>query len=282
MFGYITVNQQELKIKDYNRYRSYYCGLCQALRERYGKTGQITLTYDMTFLVILLTGLYEPECRIDQRRCMVHPGRKHDMLVNEFSAYAADMNILLAYHNCMDDWIDDRNLLKLSSAKILERKYKSLKKRYPRQTNAIETYLEQVHKSEHENINDLDLVSGYTGTLLGELFVYRRDEWNNTLRRMGFFLGKFIYLMDALDDLESDEKKNHYNPWKFYRDRPDFEEFSRNILTMMTAECAREFEKLPILMDAEILRNILYSGLWTKYELMQQKKQELNQERKNK
>ena len=90
MFGYITVNQQELKIKDYNRYRSYYCGLCQALRERYGKTGQITLTYDMTFLVILLTGLYEPECRIDQRRCMVHPGRKHDMLVNEFSAYAAD------------------------------------------------------------------------------------------------------------------------------------------------------------------------------------------------
>lgn len=279
MFGYITVNQQELKIKEYSRYRAYYCGLCKALRERHGIAGQMTLTYDMTFLAILLSGLYEPDSRSCPGRCLVHPCRKHEILSNEYTAYAADMNILLAYHNCMDDWLDDKSLRKLTYAKLLEKRYKALEALYPRQIQAINIYMEDVRGAEECRLEDLDQISGYTGTLLGELFVYSEDEWSVILRRMGFFLGKFIYLMDAYEDLEADTKKGLYNPWTFYRNRTDFERFCLEVLHMMAADCAREFEKLPILLDAGILRNILYSGLWLKYEMIQKKYKEKKEEK---
>ena len=207
MFGYITVNQQELKIKEYNRYRAYYCGLCKSLRERHGIAGQMTLTYDMTFLAILLSGLYEPDSCSGLERCLVHPCRKHKILSNEYTAYAADMNILLAYHKCMDDWLDDKSLWKLSYARLLKKRYKTLEARYPRQVQAINIYMENVHNGEKCRLEDLDLISGYTGVLLSELFTCREDEWSAILRQMGFFLGKFIYLMDAYEDLEADIKK---------------------------------------------------------------------------
>ena len=279
MFGYITVNQQELKIKEYNRYRAYYCGLCKSLRERHGMAGQMTLTYDMTFLAILLSGLYEPDSCSGLERCLVHPCRKHMILSNEYTAYAADMNILLAYHKCMDDWLDDKSLWKLSYARLLKKRYKTLEARYPRQVQAINIYMENVHNGEKCRLEDLDLISGYTGVLLGELFTCREDEWSAILRQMGFFLGKFIYLMDAYEDLEADIKKELYNPWIFYRNQTDFEKFCLETLHMMAAECAREFEKLPILMDAEILRNILYSGLWSKYEMIQKNYKEEKEEK---
>jgi len=272
MFGYITINESELKIKDYRRYRSYYCGLCRILKERFGRAGQITLSYDMTFLVILLTGLYEIEGTTQEHRCLVHPGKKHTMFWNDCTSYAADMNILLTYHNCMDDWFDDKSLVKLSAAKLLEKKYKQLARQYPRQSAAMNAYMELVRKSESENKFDLDLVSGYTGNLLGELFVWKEDAWADTLRRMGFYMGKFIYLMDAYDDMAKDEKKHLYNPWLPYANDPDFEDTCKNILHMMMADCAKEFEKLPILLDLEILRNILYSGVWIKYAAIIKKK----------
>ncbi|MDO5424735.1 MAG: DUF5685 family protein [Eubacteriales bacterium] len=265
MFGYVTINKSELKVKEYERYQAFYCGLCKVLKERYGRIGQMTLTYDMTFLVILLTGLYELPDTMETHRCIAHPQEKHPMLYNEATAYAADMNILLTYHNCMDDWFDDRNVVKLSTARALEKKYQSLESRYPRQSAAMTSYMEKIRKGEAEKNEDLDLLSGCTGELLGELFVWKEDEWADTLRQTGFYLGKFIYLMDAWDDLKKDQKKNHYNPWRHLASQPDFEETCHRILTMMMAECARHFEKLPILQEAEILRNVIYSGVWSTY-----------------
>ena len=94
---------------------------------------------------------------------------------------------------------------------------------------------------------DLDRVSGYFGRMMAELFVYKKDVWEETLRRIGFFLGKFIYLMDAYDDLEEDRKKHCYNPLIRICEEEDFEERIRGILCMMIAECSAEFEKLPCL-----------------------------------
>jgi hypothetical protein len=273
MFGYITVNDQELKLREYTRYRSYYCGLCRELHKQYGTLGQLTLSYDMTFLVLLLSALYEPEETEETHRCIAHPASRHKMLYTPFTTYGADMNILLTYHNCMDDWFDDKDVVKLSMAKLLKKRYHRLADKYPRQTAAVTAYMERVAEAEAANAQDLDLISGFTGTLLGELFVYQEDGWSNDLRQTGFFMGKFIYLMDAWEDLEKDQKKEHYNPWKFYSSRPDFQDFGRNILTMMATECARAFERLPIVSrDVEILRNILYSGIWMRYAALEQKK----------
>ena len=110
--------------------------------------------------------------------------------------------------------------------------------------------------------------------MMAEIFVYKKDVWEKTLRRIGFFLGKFIYLMDAYDDLEEDRKKHCYNPLIRICEEEDFEERIRGILCMMIAECSAEFEKLPCLLDVDILRNILYDGVWNRYRLIQMKKQE--------
>ena len=99
MFGYITVNRPELKVKESAAYDAYYCGLCHALHGRHGRAGQLTLTYDMTFLVILLNGVYEHPLHEKTGRCLVHPMKQHTERWNDFSSYCADMNVLLAYYN---------------------------------------------------------------------------------------------------------------------------------------------------------------------------------------
>ena len=106
------------------------------------------------------------------------------------------------------------------------------------------------------------------------MFVYKQDEWEDEIRRMAFFLGKFVYLMDAYEDLEKDKKKGNYNPFAFVEQNEDYEEKCRSVLSMMMAECSREFEKLPIIKNVEILRNIIYSGVWCRYERLQVKKEE--------
>ena len=117
-------------------------------------------------------------------------------------------------------------------------------------------------------------MAGLTGEMLGEIFAWKQDEWYDELKTLGFYMGKFIYLMDAYEDLDSDEKHNSYNPLLLLREEQDkdFEVLVRLMMTSMMSECAKSFERLPILLHADILRNILYSGVWSKYEYIQLKK----------
>lgn len=265
MFGYVTINPPELKMKEYHRYKAYYCGLCKALKKRHGIRGQVLLNYDMTFLVILLTGLYECKTRVGKKRCFAHPLQLHPMLMNEMSAYAADMNVLMAYYHFMDDWRDARSIPKWAAAKLLERKRKKIEKQYKRQGKTIANCIKQLTEYEKQGERNLDKVAGCFGELLSEVFIYQEDCWQPFLKRIGFFLGKFIYLMDAYEDLQEDQQKGTYNPFLHYYTMPEFEALAQNILNMMMAECSMAFEKLPIVKDVEILRNILYSGVWVKY-----------------
>ena len=103
MFGYVVANKAGLSEQQLARYRAFYCGLCRALRTRFGQLGRMTLTYDMTFLVMLLSSLYEPETHTGANRCVPHPKTPQHWLQNEFTEYAADLNLALAYHNLLDD-----------------------------------------------------------------------------------------------------------------------------------------------------------------------------------
>ena len=109
---------------------------------------------------------------------------------------------------------------------------------------------------------------------MGELFAWKQDEWYNELKTLGYYMGKFIYLMDAYEDLDKDEKKGCYNPLRYLKQEndKDFETLCRLMMTSMISESAKSFERLPILLHADILRNILYSGVWSKYEYIQLKK----------
>lgn len=275
MFGYVNVNQKELTKEQKDSYQSYYCGLCRCLKQVSGAKGAMLLNYDMTFLTLLLTGLYEPQVLRQDFTCMVHPVGKKIAKSSEATIYAAKMNVLLSYQSMEDDWNDNRSLTKKSMAKMFSRDYERIKQEYPRQAKAVEDYIEKLTVAEMGNEKNLDAVSGLTGEMLAEIFDWKQDHWSEELRCMGFYLGKFIYLMDAYEDLEKDAQKGLYNPflsWKEENKGTDLDTFVRLILTSMLAECAKSFERLPIVKYADILRNILYSGVWTRFEVTQMKK----------
>ena len=273
MFGYVTVNENELKVRDAKRYKGFYCGLCRSLKKRYGLRGQVILPYDMAFVDILLNGLYELPLTEEDRKCVVHPVGKQHMIYNDITDYAADMGLLLAWYKLRDDAEDDHNLKAAAASRALKKPAGRIAGAWPRQAEACRHYVDTLRTYEEKKIYDLDLVAGLSGTALGEIFVMKEDEWAEELRSTGFYLGKFVYLMDAYEDLEKDLEKGHYNPWEPYRDRVDFEAAAENILTMMMAECAKQFEKLPVVQDIDILRNIVYSGVWMKYAELRRKKE---------
>lgn len=275
MFGYIAINKSEMKFKDYDMYHSYYCGLCKRLKEEYGHRGQMTLSFDMTFLIVLLTGLYEPETKIETVNCIAHPLEKHAARTNELTDYAAAVNLMLTYYKCLDDWQDEHRKKSFAAAKLLEPKMKAIQKLYPKKAALVASNLKKLSELERKNEQNLDTMAGLFGEIMAELFVYRHDEWENPLRKMGFFLGKFIYLMDAYEDVEEDIKTGSYNSLKNdFENNPAFADDCRQLLTMMMAECSREFERLPILLHADILRNILYSGVWCRYTMITSKRTE--------
>lgn len=301
MFGYITVNRGEMKLKDYETYHSYYCGLCHELKKGFGRAGQMTLSYDMTLLYVLLSGLYEPEETVTERACVLHPARKQPRCENEFAAYAAQMNVLLSYYDLMDDWQDEGSRSKLLAAKALGRRLPAITEAWPRQAKAVEDYvkalgrLEEAAKASGQDLgrpgeagasgtlpgagtdmpdpDSLDAAAGLTGTMLGEIFCMKEDEWSASLRRFGFFLGKFIYLMDAWEDRTADAAKGAYNVW-LRQGRDVSAEEAAGILNLMMGECARCFEALPVLKNADIIRNIIYSGVWTAFEQLKKKNAE--------
>lgn len=260
------MNKPEIKFKDFDMYRSFYCGLCRELKERYGLSGQITLTYDMTFVILLLSGLYEPPTKKGSTRCIVHPVRRQPVRKNAITEYAADMNIFLTYYKCKDDWNDERSILGFAFGKLLEGKEKKSEKLWSKKVQTIVSCLDELSALEKENATDIDRVSGCFGRIMAEIFAYREDVWEPTLRRMGFYFGKFIYLLDAYDDVEEDVKKGNYNPFSKDYIIKGFDDRVKNMLMMMMAETCREFEKLPIIKYTDILRNILYSGVWCRFE----------------
>ncbi len=272
MFGYIIVNKAEMKFKEFDLYHSYYCGLCQVLKQRYGASGQLTLSYDMTFVLMLLSGLYEPETKVTTCKCVAHPFEKHVERINIFTEYIADMNVLFTYYKCLDDWEDDKKLHKLVFGKILEGKTGKYKARYMEKLRKINMLMHDLSRAEKENCDDIDAMSGMFGQIMAEIVVCREDEWSENLRAMGYYLGQFIYLLDAYEDIEDDIKKNRYNPFIKRYEAADFEEECRTVLTMLMAQCCREFEQLPILENVEILRNVLYSGVWCRYENVREKR----------
>lgn len=273
MFGYVNANRDQLSKEDQIDYQRYYCGLCQELGHQAGGSGQLLLNYDLCFLTILLQGLYEPELTTKDFRCIIHPVSPKHGYISEATSYAASMDILLSYFSLMDNYHDEGSKVSLVAANSIKKSYDAIKDLYPRQAKAIEDYIFKLSAAELSGETNIDVVSNYTGEMLAEIFNWKDDEWKSDLSSMGFYLGKFIYIIDAYDDLKKDEKHGNYNPLSFMKKNSpnEFETFVRVNLTSLMAECAKSFERLPIIENTDILRNIIYSGVWTKYEYLQLK-----------
>ena len=258
MFGYVTLYRKGLADAEMDRYQAYYCGLCRTLGRRYGRTGQLALSYDMAFVAILLTALYDTPTAFFEGRCVPHPLKKRPRADNELLDYAADMTAALAYYNFLDDWQDDHRRASLAQVQKLEPSLPALRERWPRQLQTMAAQLDRLNALESAGSHDLDALCNAFGALLGEVFACRDDIWAPALRGMGNGLGAFIYLMDAYDDLEKDSRRA-------------YEQRCHELLTQQMGRCAQQFEMLPILKDTpegKLLYNTIYSGVWSKYALV--------------
>ncbi len=265
MFGYVAVDRAALTDAQMQRYRGCYCGLCRAIGRGYGWAQRAALNYDMTFLVLLLSSLYEPEERTGEGRCAVHPLQRHGFWQTAATDYGAAMNIALAYYSCLDHWQDDKSLSGFLESRLFRPGALAVLDAYPRQGAAVEACLNTLAEIEAANLQEPDLGANAFGGLMGALFLWKEDRWSPLLRQMGQALGRFIYLMDAVLDLPADQKKGRYNPLTRMaaegRSREDFQP----MLTMLIGECTEAFEQLPLVQDVDLLRNILYSGVWTRF-----------------
>lgn len=276
MFGFVTANTSELTKEQKERYASVYCGICLRIRQQHTNTARLGLRYDMAFLALLLMSLYEPKEEYGSRACMLHPIKPRSWADNDYIRYAADMNVALSYYKCLDDWQDDRNQAARAMAKHLEKQMPDLRLQYPRQCDAIADCIAQLSKLEREHCANADAPANCFGTLMGELLVYREDLWADTLRQLGFSLGRFIYLADAVVDYQKDKRKNRYNPLPC-GDAACHDEY----LVLAMAKCTAYYEKLPLVQDKALLDNILYSGVWVNFRKKKRKKQEEKDDRRS-
>ena len=215
----------------------------------------------MAFLALLLMSLYEPEEAGGSKACALHPVRKRPWVDNPYIQYAADMNVALSYYNFLDDWQDDGKRSARLMAQQFGKHLPEIENRYPRQCKAIADCIRQLSELEKANCANPDEPASCFGELMAQLLTYEEDLWAPTLGQMGFYLGRFIYLLDAALDYDKDRKKGKYNPYLVMgsgKDWPRWEEYL--ILTM--GRCTANFEKLPLVQDKPLLDNILYSGVW--------------------
>lgn len=262
VFGYVTANYSELTKEQKERYGSLYCGICRAIHDRASQTARLGLSYDMAFLAMLHMSLYEPEERSGRNNCLIHPLTRRPWVENPCIGYAADMNVALSYYKALDDWQDDGSLVGRALSSALEKHMESIQHRWPRQMEAIRSCLARLSRLEKENCPNPDEPAGIFGELMAELLVYREDLWAPTLRKMGDALGRFIYLVDAMQDYDKDEKKGKYNPFLAYGQGRQEEKWQQ-ILVLTMGRCTDFYERLPLVQDKDILDNILYSGVWT-------------------
>lgn len=262
MFGYIRPYAADLTEEEQKRYRAVYCGLCRALNERFGLAGRLGLNFDMTFLILLLNSLYEPKETRKEALCPPHPVKKHEEISTEFTAYAADMTVVLAYFKALDDWEDEGKRRGKFYADLLKKHYAVLEKRWPGQCRVIEESIAALHAVERDDGGQPEKAADLTGQMLGAVFAVKEDFWQGQLAWLGYALGKFIYMLDAAMDYEQDLKKECSNPLIGMQIAP---RDARPLLQQPIGQAAEAFEKLPLVQDVHIMRNILYSGVWQAY-----------------
>lgn len=257
MFGYIVYNEEKLSEENRIRYKKYYCGLCQKLKDNYGS--RKTLTYDVNFIHILLSSLKAGNSTETEFTCPLHPFKKMSYIQTDQTDYCAAVNNLLFYYKLVDDYHDDGSRTAQNHADRMYPQIREIEAKYPQISETIQRVLSDISAMEKDNVLNPDLPANAFGHLMGCIFAPEAPK-DETLYSFGFYLGKFIYLMDAVVDFRDDLKKQHYNPL-VQMDSNDFED----MLLSVMQQCADEYEKLDIKENKELLDNVIYSGIWSVY-----------------
>lgn len=265
MFGFVAADAGALSEEEKERYRAVYCGLCRALRDRYGQLSRACLTYDLTFFVLLCNSLHEPAETQGASHCVMHPAPAppRPWARSAWTDYAADLSVALAYHKVLDDIADDGDLKARAAERLLAGAYERARTRIPEQCAEIERAMAAIRAIEQGGAaDDPDAAAHEFGRMLGRLFARDQGFWAAVMEELGCGLGRFIYLMDAAVDFADDAASGSYNP--FVALGSDSEAM-RATLALAAADAAAPYEHLPLVQDAHLMDAILYSGIWAQF-----------------
>lgn len=271
MFGYVAIDKPNILIKDYQTYRSYYCGLCKAIGEQSGHSMRFTLNYDIVLLALLGHNYENIDPKFLEGRCIVHAlGNKISFVKNNIVlSKIADINTILGYYKILDDVIDEKKHRVLKS--VLYPKYKKAKGRLSTYDQRIKTGYERLRVLE-QNKADYKALANCFGSMLMSTADALTDKADNHLRELLFNLGKWIYIIDAFDDMKKD--KNCFNPFlinvkelnsKVY---DDVEATVRPVLYQIIEDIINAYNKMEIKISEGAISNIIYLGLKARTEFV--------------
>lgn len=280
MLGYVKPDKPELKIKEFEIYSGYYCGICKSIARRYGQIPRLALNYDSVFLAILIAGINEEKEHFASERCIIHPSKKRTILYDSSAVdYAADILLLLAYYKLKDDIQDEKNRKAAIGAVFLKGTYQKLLRTIPAKCEYVKKQLSELNRLERENCPSIDRSAEPFAKLMEEVFDYpgwqtskNEETYSKISRRIGYHLGKWICLIDAYDDIEENLKKKSFNPliiqFEFDPENETPTEFKARIrervdrnLILYLAEIAGSCSQLKFTKNQGLIENILYFGL---------------------
>ncbi len=269
MFGYVNIYKDEMKLKDYNTYRAYYCGLCKAIGKQHNQLSRLALNYDFTFLAVLADSLRDKICTVSKEGCIKRLGKRPVVKDAYGIEFAADMNILFAYLKLRDDLVDAHSVKALFSVIPFAFRIGKIRKKYPQLSEKVNILLKRLSFLEKSKCDICDKVAHEFAGVLEVMFEYL----NPSLKKFGYMLGRLIYIMDACDDIVEDSKIGNYNPvTEQYSITGDFTQFQKeqitNLLYNSLASLSQEYESLDVKKNKEILDNIIYLGLRARCDLI--------------
>lgn len=272
MFGYVKINKPELKVREYEAYRGIYCSLCKALGRYFGPTSRLTLSYDITFLVLARLSLLGKLPEFRNGRCMYNPAKRCNFCVNcedEFR-YAAAVSMMMFYRKVKDDISDSSFLKRLLMYIILPYtffKNKKAKKLYPDIEEQIAVSMEKQSETEKDGTASADKAAHESAHCLGLITARGMGEKEELAYRFGYGIGKWVYLCDSADDLVKDMKNGSYNPFVLSYGMSKAEDITDEIRESITGQlnmsCAMACEAYGEIKDktlSAIVENIIYEG----------------------
>lgn len=271
MFGYVRILKSELKVKEYEMYKAVYCSLCRELGKSYGLLSRFTLSYDFTFLALLIMSLQDNCAGVKKGHCVFNPLKQcnycKDTEAFEIPSAAA---MIMLYYKLKDDLADEKGIKKLGYACLLplfSSAHKKAAKKFPYIEKAVFDYTESQNKLESENCTELDRAADPTAKVLSQILMLCSDDdiQKRILERIGYCVGRYIYILDAACDFEDDIKKNSYNVFKENGNNTELSENAKEKIKQQLYFCVNEagkaFELLDIKKYKTILGNIIYLGL---------------------
>ncbi len=268
MFGYVRVNKPEMKVKEYEVYRGIYCSLCKSMRKSFGPVSALTLSYDMTFFALARLSFSGRIPSFRGGRCPYNPTKKCNYCQNgeDELRYAAAVSMMMFYFKIKDNIADGSFLRRLLMYLILPYalvKYKKAKKLYNEAALIIEKAMDRQAETEKSNTDIPDMAAHCSADALGQLLSYGFED--ESVYRFGYGTGKFVYLCDALDDIEKDIEKGSYNVFvnKYkLKGKPSHQikeeiKMSLNLCLAMVSEAYEKAENKSL---SPIMENIIYEG----------------------